>query len=168
MIKVNRCLKLSATKCVVYCEETNEHFVVSSADVPFSGLETLVFRGDKEGRVLNWGEVAGGPGVNQEEAIEDLNRQLESREKKILENQNKFKVGDLVEVKDSLDWGPEKMAVVCGMTADRRGYKVHATDGNEAWHPASDLKIRASRIEGESDVDLCHRYIQTIDSLQEK
>jgi hypothetical protein len=49
-----------------------EYFVVSTADVPMLGSETLVFPADEEGKVTSWGEVAGGRGVTREEAIAEL------------------------------------------------------------------------------------------------
>jgi hypothetical protein len=49
-----------------------EYFVVSSADAMFTGPETLVFPADADGKVTDWGEVAGGRGVSREEAITEL------------------------------------------------------------------------------------------------
>jgi hypothetical protein len=49
-----------------------EYFVVSSAGAPFTGPETLVFPADADGKVTDWGEVAGGRGVSREEAIIEL------------------------------------------------------------------------------------------------
>lgn len=56
----------------VLVKKGGEFFVVSSVDAMFSGFETLVFPADAEGKVTDWGEVAGGRGMNREEAIADL------------------------------------------------------------------------------------------------
>lgn len=50
----------------------DEHFVVSSTIVPFSGPETLAFPADENGKVLDWLEVAGGRGRSREETIGEL------------------------------------------------------------------------------------------------
>lgn len=62
--------------CLVKAGE--QHYVVSSAVVPFSGFETLVFASDAEGTPESWSQVAGGRGMSREEAIEDLEAQLET------------------------------------------------------------------------------------------
>lgn len=48
------------------------YYVVSSADVPFSGPETLVFEADALGAISSYCRVAGGRGMSREEAIADL------------------------------------------------------------------------------------------------
>jgi hypothetical protein len=50
----------------------DEYFVVSSANIPFSGFETLVFPADAEGEITDWIEVAGGRGMSHQEAITEL------------------------------------------------------------------------------------------------
>lgn len=51
-----------------------KYFVVSSAVVPFTGPETLVFPATPRGEVTEYLEVAGGKGVNRLEAIAELER----------------------------------------------------------------------------------------------
>lgn len=51
-----------------------DYFVVSSTNAPFSGPETLVFPADADGKVTDWGEVAGGRSVSRAEAIAQLER----------------------------------------------------------------------------------------------
>lgn len=60
-------------------ELDGDYFVVSSTNAMVTGYETLVFPADKDGKVTNWGEVAGGRGMSREEAIADL----ESRNAKV-------------------------------------------------------------------------------------
>lgn len=57
--------------CLVRAEN-GDHFVVSSANVPYSGPETLVFAADSNGKVTSWRDIAGGKNMSREEAIEDL------------------------------------------------------------------------------------------------
>ena len=64
--------------CLVMRE--GQYFVVSTANVPFSGPETLVFRANYDGRVTNWSEVAGGRGMSRDEAIADLSERDAIRE----------------------------------------------------------------------------------------
>ena len=68
-------LNPDATRILV--KAGDKFFMVSSAHVVFSGFETLVFKCDESGKVLDWIEVAGGRGMSQAEAIEDLERALE-------------------------------------------------------------------------------------------
>jgi len=49
-----------------------DYFMVSSANVPFGGPETLVFACDENGEVESWLEVAGGKGMSREDVIADL------------------------------------------------------------------------------------------------
>jgi hypothetical protein len=56
----------------------NEYYVVSGADVPFSGWEVLIFPSDENGVVTNWGEVAGGRGISHEEAIKQFDSDSDS------------------------------------------------------------------------------------------
>jgi hypothetical protein len=49
-----------------------DYFVVSSADVPYSGPETLVFPAGADGEVASWGDVAGGRGMSRADAIAQL------------------------------------------------------------------------------------------------
>lgn len=51
----------------------DEYFVVSSVMAPYTGFETLVFHSNRNGRVDDWGEVAGSRGMSREEAIAELN-----------------------------------------------------------------------------------------------
>lgn len=51
---------LSMDKAVL--ENQNEYYVASFADVPRSGPEVLVFPADKNGAIMDYGEVDGGPG----------------------------------------------------------------------------------------------------------
>ena len=60
--------------CLV--EHEGKHYVVSSADAPFSGPETLVFPADESGKVTSWTEVAGGRQMTREEAIENLSENV--------------------------------------------------------------------------------------------
>lgn len=50
----------------------DEYFVVSGTNAPFTGWEVLVFPADKNGKVVDWGEVAGGRGISHEDAIREL------------------------------------------------------------------------------------------------
>lgn len=58
--------------CLV--EHNGKFFVVSSIANAFDTQmpETLVFSADENGKVTDWGEVAGGRGVSREEAIKEL------------------------------------------------------------------------------------------------
>lgn len=56
-----------------------EYFVVSSVVAMFTGFETLVFAADSEGNVTSWTEVAGGRGMYQEEAIQQLEEGIDYR-----------------------------------------------------------------------------------------
>jgi hypothetical protein len=56
----------------VLVKKGEDYFVVSSADVFFSGPETLVFPANPEGEVEEFLKVAGGKRVSREEAIEEL------------------------------------------------------------------------------------------------
>jgi len=47
------------------------YFVVSSV-VAYSGFETLVFKANKDGEVSSWCDVAGGRGMDRQNAINDL------------------------------------------------------------------------------------------------
>ena len=51
-----------------------QSFVVSTAGSPdgSGGYASQVFRSDDKGRVTDWDEVAGGPGMSREQAITDL------------------------------------------------------------------------------------------------
>ena len=52
-----------------------EYFVVSTVGLPAKnggGFETLVFPADKNGEIKDWLEVAGGRGMSQQDAIEQL------------------------------------------------------------------------------------------------
>lgn len=51
---------ISMDKAVL--ENKNEYYVASFADVPHSGPEVLVFPADKNGAIMDFGEVDGGPG----------------------------------------------------------------------------------------------------------
>jgi len=42
--------------------KNGKYFLASFADVPFAGVEVLVFPADKNGAVKDWGEVDGGRG----------------------------------------------------------------------------------------------------------
>ena len=55
--------------CLV--RRADEYFVVSSVDA-YSGFETLAFPADSDGKVVDWGEVAGGRGVFRDEVIAEL------------------------------------------------------------------------------------------------
>lgn len=50
----------------------DDYYVVSSVRLPLTGFETLVSPADAEGEVTDWGDVAGGRGFSQAEAIADL------------------------------------------------------------------------------------------------
>ena len=52
-----------------------KYFVVSRTNTMFTGWETLVFSADKNGKVIDWGEIAGGKGMTHEDAIRDLEEQ---------------------------------------------------------------------------------------------
>jgi hypothetical protein len=52
---------LSMDKAVLK-KNKNEYYVASFADVPYSGPEVLVFPADKNGAIMDYGEVDGGPG----------------------------------------------------------------------------------------------------------
>ena len=52
--------------------DTGAYYLVSTASVMLTGLETLVFPAKSNGEVTSWGEVAGGRGMSREEAIADL------------------------------------------------------------------------------------------------
>ena len=58
--------------CLVKIKD--KYFVVSSVSAAFdTGMpETLVFPSDENGKVMDWGEVAGGRNVSREEAIQEL------------------------------------------------------------------------------------------------
>lgn len=66
-------LGYDVVSCLV--KKGRKYFVVSSTNTPFDGYETLVFPADKEGHILDFGEVAGGRGCSREEAISDLGKQ---------------------------------------------------------------------------------------------
>ena len=55
-------------------EHAGKHYVVSSVDAMFTGPETLVFEADANGKVTDWGDIAGGRGMSRAEAIADLER----------------------------------------------------------------------------------------------
>lgn len=57
---------------VVLVKKGEDYFAISSVHVPFSGFETLVFKANEGGEVIDWLEVAGGRGMSREEAIKDL------------------------------------------------------------------------------------------------
>ena len=44
----------------VLVKKTSDYFVVSFADVPFSGPEVLVFPATSDGKIINWIEIDGG------------------------------------------------------------------------------------------------------------
>lgn len=56
----------------VVVKKGDKYFVVSSVNAPFSGFETLVFPANADGKVTDWGEVAGGRGMSREQAIAEL------------------------------------------------------------------------------------------------
>lgn len=58
----------------VLVKKDERYFVVSSVIAMFGGFETLVFPGNADGEVTDWGEVAGGRGQSRQEAINDLDR----------------------------------------------------------------------------------------------
>lgn len=75
MSKVDFVRELSGytgSACLVKRED--QFFVVSSTTV-FGVPETLVFPGDKNGKVTDWGEVAGGKYCSRDEAISELESQ---------------------------------------------------------------------------------------------
>ncbi len=49
-----------------------EHFVVSSASVPWSGYESLAFPADADGHIISPIEVAGGPSMDRDAVIAAL------------------------------------------------------------------------------------------------
>lgn len=55
---------------------TTQYFIVSGTIVMFTGWEVLVFPSDKEGNILDWGQIAGGRGISHEEAIKELEEYL--------------------------------------------------------------------------------------------
>lgn len=52
------------------------YFCVSGVDAMFSGWEVLVFPCTKEGKVIDFIEVAGGKGRTHEQAIEELKEEF--------------------------------------------------------------------------------------------
>ena len=50
----------------------DDYFVVSSVIALYSDFETLAFRADKKGQIVNWVEVAGGRGASREDVIAEL------------------------------------------------------------------------------------------------
>ena len=49
-----------------------KYFVVSGVNAMYSGWEVLIFPSTKQGKITDWGEVAGGRGMTHEEAIQEL------------------------------------------------------------------------------------------------
>lgn len=51
----------------------DKYFIASGVVAFDTGQwEVLVFPADKDGKVTNWGEVAGGRGISHEDAIKEL------------------------------------------------------------------------------------------------
>ena len=61
-----------AQQYLVQDTRTDKYYVVSGVVAMFTGWEVLIFEGDAEGNVTDWGEVAGGRGIDFMEAVKQL------------------------------------------------------------------------------------------------
>ena len=66
-------------------EGKTEYVVASGANVIFSGPETYIFPANKDGEVIDWGELDGSfkGGIDHEHAIDGLLSALNDREGKL-------------------------------------------------------------------------------------
>ena len=65
-------------KAVIYYN--NEFYLVSESDVPYSGLETLVFRCDPTGYVSSYMDVGGGRGLTLNQVLNNIETYMYSCE----------------------------------------------------------------------------------------
>lgn len=62
----------SSGRVLMRDRQTDKFYLMSWADVPFSGQEILVFPADAKGEVTSWLDVAGGRGITWMEAAQSL------------------------------------------------------------------------------------------------
>ena len=62
----------SSGRVLMRDRQTDKFYLMSWADVPFSGQEILVFPADAQGEVTSWLNVAGGRGITWMEAVQSL------------------------------------------------------------------------------------------------
>ena len=65
-----------AEQYLVQDQRTGSYYIVSGVFALFTGWEVLVFPGDSDGEVTDWGEVAGHRGITFTEAILELEEVL--------------------------------------------------------------------------------------------
>ncbi len=53
-------------------QKGDDYYVVSTIIVPTRGILTFAFEADKEGKITNWNEVAGGYDMGQQATIDQL------------------------------------------------------------------------------------------------
>lgn len=58
--------------CLVRCEETGDFFVVSTITDhgAYGETQTMAFKADEDGNILDWLEVAGGGNMSREDVLE--------------------------------------------------------------------------------------------------
>lgn len=62
--------ELNKMKTVVLFE--NKHYLISQVENTFVGLETLIFKCDKNGNVLDWVDVGGSRDVSRDEVLNNF------------------------------------------------------------------------------------------------
>jgi len=72
-----RIINKKDNKALIYYN--NEFYVISESVVPFTGLETLIFKSDAQGTITDWIEVGGGKGLTLNEVIKDRDTYMTRR-----------------------------------------------------------------------------------------
>ena len=60
--------------CLVLCEETDDYFVISTITDhgAYGEMQSMAFKADEDGNVVDWLEVAGGGNMTREDVLEYL------------------------------------------------------------------------------------------------